>query len=219
MKLCANDFQGKYVFGFIGTFGKWHGINILQRIIPLLITHKNTLHFLLIGDGILKQDLEDHFQQLGILSSVTFTGKIKQADAPYYLAFCDAYLCPTQPNPDGSRFFGSPTKLFEYMSMAKSIIASDLEQVGEIISPAFKITGATHVLPAVTTQVGCIVDAQDIPGFVRACELVSELSLHEQRVLGNNARDKVIAQYTWTQHVQKIIDHFHTHSEYKEKEP
>ena len=37
------------------------------------------------------------------------------------------------PNPDGTPFFGSPTKLFEYMAMGKGIVASDLEQIGEVL--------------------------------------------------------------------------------------
>jgi glycosyltransferase involved in cell wall biosynthesis len=41
---------------------------------------------------------------------------------------------PNVPNADDSRFFGSPTKLFEYMGLAKAIVASDLEQLGEVIA-------------------------------------------------------------------------------------
>ncbi len=35
--------------------------------------------------------------------------------------------------PDGSRFFGSPTKLFEYMAMGKGIVASRLDQLAEVL--------------------------------------------------------------------------------------
>ena len=38
-----------------------------------------------------------------------------------------------------SRFFGSPTKIFEYMAMGGGIVASDLEQIGEVLSPALRV--------------------------------------------------------------------------------
>ena len=38
------------------------------------------------------------------------------------------------PLEDGSEFFGSPTKLFEYMAMGKGIVASRLGQIGDVLS-------------------------------------------------------------------------------------
>ncbi len=58
-----------------------------------------------------------------------------QSEAPTYLAISDIVVSPTVPNPDGSPFFGSPTKLFEYMAMGKPIVASDLDQIGEVLTP------------------------------------------------------------------------------------
>ena len=66
-------------------------------------------------------------------SFVCLTGIVPQKDAPKYLVASDILVSPHIPNADGSRFFGSPTKLFEYMAMGKAIIASDLEQIGEIL--------------------------------------------------------------------------------------
>lgn len=200
----------RYIFGFIGTFGPWHGINILKEIIPILVRKYPEMHFLLIGDGALKKGLEHHFEQLGVISAVTFTGVIEQHKAPEYLSVCDAYLCPTQPNPDGTRFFGSPTKLFEYMSMARPLIASNLEQVAEVVSPACKITGATQKIKTIADEVGFVVEPLDVEGFIKACELCISLSKEDQYILGKNAREKVLRQYTWTQHVQKIVKRLET---------
>ncbi len=200
--------KSTFTFGFIGTFGYWHGIEVLEKIIPALVRQNSAIRFLLIGDGVLKKDLECALRQHNVLDSVVMTGQIAQEKAPEYLAQCDAFLCPTQPNVDGSRFFGSPTKLFEYMSMAKPIIASDLEQLSEVLSPSVRISDIRldHVIQ-ITDQVGMLVDPLDMQGFIDACLWCVSLSSEQRILLGNNARRKVIEHYTWQQHVKKIIKH------------
>ncbi len=197
-------------FGFIGTFSYWHGINVLEAIIPEVCKQNKNAQFLLIGDGVLRKQLEASLQQQGVAEQVLFTGVIPQDQAPQYLAQCDVFLCPTQANSDGTRFFGSPTKLFEYMSMAKPIMASDLEQLAEIINPALRIKELNNndlKKFQVANQIGILVDPTDIQGFIDACLFCLNLSETERQKMGENARKKVIEQYTWQQHVQRIIKH------------
>ena len=49
---------------------------------------------------------------------------------PAYLDACAILLSPHVPMPAGSAFFGSPTKLFDYMAMEKAIAASRLDRFG-----------------------------------------------------------------------------------------
>src|SRR2546428_13866762 len=53
---------------------------------------------------------------------------------PPLLDACDVLVSPHVPLEDGSEFFGSPTKLFEYMATGKAIIASRLGQIGEVLT-------------------------------------------------------------------------------------
>lgn len=201
--------EESFVFGFIGTFGHWHGIPMLEKIIPLICDKYKHAKFLLIGDGSLKALLESNLQEYIKNGSVVLTGKIEQHKAPEYLAACDAFLCPTAPNADGTRFFGSPTKLFEYMSMAKPVIASDLEQLSEVLAPGFKISEHTAAIKlSVRSEVGILVPPLDVQGFVKACELCLSMSEADRKKLGENAREKVLAQYTWSKHVERIMEHF-----------
>ncbi len=198
----------RFTFGFIGTFGPWHGIEVLEQIIPTIILKNKNVHFLLMGDGILREGIEKSCVSQGLFDHVTFTGKIPQDKAPEYLAACDAFLCPTQPNADGTRFFGSPTKLFEYMSMAKPIIASDLEQLAQVIYPAVSLNGNMNAQECrITNEVGFLVRPSDIQGFIDASLFCVDLPEVEREKMGVNARQKVLNQYTWKQHVQRIIDH------------
>ena len=118
------------------------------------------------------------------------TGLIPQAQGPEYLAACDILVNPTIPNPDGTPFFGSPTKLFEYMAMGKGIVASDLDQMSEILRD-----GETALLIE-PNNIEAVADAMH--------KLVNNKELREK--LGRNAREEVCKNYTWKMHTQKIID-------------
>jgi len=43
------------------------------------------------------------------------------------LKACDLYVSPHSSHMVGQQFFGSPTKIFEYMAMPGGVVASDLE--------------------------------------------------------------------------------------------
>lgn len=196
--------ENKVVFGFIGTFSQWHGIEVLARIIPAIVQQKPQAYFLLMGDGPLKLFLMEELKKHNIgTEHVLFLGMIPQHKACNYLAACDVYLTPTQPNPDGSRFFGSPTKLFEYMSMAKPIIASHIEQLADIIHPAIY---EHHEHQSISEKVGFLVYPHDIDGFIATAIKIIETDADELRAMGMQARTKAIAQYTWTAHVQHILE-------------
>ena len=197
------NFEDNFVFGFIGTFGHWHGIEVLEYIISLVCNTRLNARFLLIGDGALKANAQEVLHEYVLQKKVIFTGKIPQDAAPEYLAACDAFLCPTQPNADGTRFFGSPTKLFEYMSMAKPILASDLEQLSEVVLPGLKMVNG--VFPNITNQVGILVDPLSWDEWVSVCVACIDMSEDERKLLGSNARTKVLNQYTWQKHVERIL--------------
>src|SRR5262249_42177264 len=105
---------------------------------------------------------------------------------------------------DGTRFFGSPTKLFEYMSLAKPIIASNLEQIGTVIFPAVSLK-TQQISPTITDQVGILVTPNDSIEFVCAVKTTLALPKEVHISLGENARKKVIQEYTWNRHVEKIL--------------
>ena len=108
---------------------------------------------------------------------------------PSYLAACDILASPHVPNPDGSRFFGSPTKLFEYMAMGKGIVASKLEQIGEILSHGKTAWLVTPGDPSELAE-AILVLAQD-----------AEL----RGAMGAAARAEAVERHTWEAHVERIL--------------
>jgi glycosyltransferase involved in cell wall biosynthesis len=185
---------GKSVVGFIGTFGPWHGAEVLAdafgRLVAAHPAYRDNLRLLLIGDGVKMNEVRGNLDRHGVEDLAVLTGIVPQAEGPRHLAACDILASPHVPNPDGTPFFGSPTKLFEYMAMGKGIVASNLEQIGEILE---------HDRTAWMVRPG---DVDNLAGGLRV--LIEDPTRRSR--LGAAARAEVVAKYTWKEHTRKIID-------------
>jgi glycosyltransferase involved in cell wall biosynthesis len=183
----------RQVIGFIGTFGPWHGAEVLAQAAGRMFDDRPELRervcFLFIGDGQklpeVRRIVADHRME----GSCRFTGLVPQADGPAYMAACDMLISPHVPNPDGSRFFGSPTKLFEYMAMGKPIVASALEQIDELLQD-----GHDAVL----------VPPGDVAALARAMgDLLDDPDRRAR--LGAAARQTAEQRFTWRRHTERIL--------------
>lgn len=126
--------DGEVLAGFVGTFGPWHGAEVLAASIGLISTRDvSGLRFLFIGDGPRRAATEAILAANGRADRAVFIGLVAQDATPGLLAACDLCLAPLVANQDGSPFFGSPTKLFEYLASGRPVIASRLGQLGEVL--------------------------------------------------------------------------------------
>jgi glycosyltransferase involved in cell wall biosynthesis len=196
---------------FVGTFGQWHGAEVLAHAIAILVRQdpgwleRHRVRFMLVGDGEKMRDVRARLEGVDPRFYV-LTGLVPQLEAPRYLASADVLVSPHVPNPDGSRFFGSPTKLFEYMAMNKAILASNLEQIGEVLSPSLPVAQLPERAPQADDKALAILTT---PGNVD--DVVSGLRYLIERPdwrakLGSNARAAALGRYTWDHHVEAILD-------------
>lgn len=201
------------ILSFIGTFGKWHGAENLARSIKYLMDFKSDwlyqhkIHFLLIGDGSQMPAVRAILNNTGDHRPlITLTGIIPQHLSPLYLATSNIVLSPHVANADGSRFFGSPTKLFEYMAMGKGIIASNIEQIGEVLKNSLHADQLDQIDQiqnledklAILCKPGSTVELSQAMMF-----LVENPQIRTQ--LGMNARKAALSSYTWQKHVDNIL--------------
>jgi glycosyltransferase involved in cell wall biosynthesis len=201
---------GAVVVTFVGTFGQWHGADVFARSVRHLLdehtdwARENKLHVLFVGDGLKMPDVRRELGKHAQGSQVTLAGLIAQDRAPLHLAASDILVSPHVPNADGSRFFGSPTKLFEYLAMGKGLIASDLDQIGEILAGSPRVALLGDDIPsdlagaALLTEPG---NANELEKGIRI--LVDNPQLRES--LGRHAREMALKRYTWQIHVGAIL--------------
>ena len=199
------------VLGFIGTFGKWHGIDVLCAVIKRLVAERrdwldrHTVRFLIVGDGFLGRYVAELVEDELMRQYVIWPGLVEQREGPAYLATMDVLLSPHIPNADGSRFFGSPTKLFEYMSMSRPIIASRLDQIAQVLSPALSADALPDCSPQPTSpELAVLTEPGNVAELIDAIMFVVE---HPdwRGTLARNARNEVLAKYQWSEHVARII--------------
>jgi len=189
--------------GFTGTFGGWHGVDVLADAMPLICARAPHAHFLLIGDGNYKHLIDQAVSEHGLEARVTAVGRVPQAEGARLLKACDIYVSPHNSHMIDSKFFGSPTKIFEYMAMGGGIVASDLEQIGESLSPALHVRDLADPGLRVTSQRAVLCVPGSVDEFVDAVVgLVERPDLWAP--LGHNARAAVERHYSWTRHVARL---------------
>lgn len=180
--------EREVVAGFVGTFGPWHGVVQLAEAIKL-IPASIPVRFLLVGSGSLHGEVERILQAEVAARRVIFTGAVAHERVPQLLDACDILVSPHIPLADGSDFFGSPTKVFEYMAMGKGIVASRLGQIGEVLSDE---------------ETALLVEPGNVNQLVAAIvRLVESKDLREH--LGTNSRDVAVQKHTWTRNAERVL--------------
>jgi glycosyltransferase involved in cell wall biosynthesis len=197
---------------FVGTFGTWHGTDVLAAVIRRLIDEdrawleRRRVHFLYVGDGPLAPRVRSILGEGLGRPFVTLAGIRPQADTPRTLAASDILLSPHVPNPDGTPFFGSPTKLFEYMAMGKPIVASDLDQIGWVLKgwrpgeppPAPSESGRARA--------ALLVEPGRVDALFAAIRQAVEMPEAARAALGQEARRLVLDSFTWDRNVAAVLD-------------
>jgi glycosyltransferase involved in cell wall biosynthesis len=177
--------RGGRLVGWVGSFESWHGAEILIRALHDLPSDVGAL---LVGEGSERPRCETLARELGVHARIEWTGALPHDAAVQRLASCDVLASPHVPMVD-QPFFGSPTKIFEYMAIGRPIVASSLEQIGEILSDG--VTGRL-VIPG---------DALDLARGIR-----SVLGLPDAGAqLGRAARLEAEAWHTWDARVRVLL--------------
>lgn len=174
----ALGLQGCRVIGYSGNQRVWHGLpNLLRSALPLLARDEQ-LRILIIGCGF----NEPLMTQCGIPEpifrrQVVFTGRLSYWDMAAHIDLADIMVMPYDRLP---LFYFSPMRMFEAMSLGKSLITSKQGQMSDLLDARASVRFFDPALPQGLHDVlaGAIYDAD----FVAA---------------GMKNREYLIAEHTW----------------------
>jgi glycosyltransferase involved in cell wall biosynthesis len=181
--------EGKFVIGYAGTFGQWHGITVLAEAVKHVVQKNSDAHFLFIGDGVLRSEVERILARDGVQHAVTITGMMPHHAVPPLLAACDTLVISAINNPDVP-FFQSPIKLFEYMAMQKPVVASRVGQIADVIDDGVN---------------GLLVDEKN-PELLAEKILTLAADHNLCRRISDAARRDAVEKYSWIENARAVVN-------------
>jgi len=122
------NLEGKFIVGYIGTHGMAHSLDFIVNSLAKI--KDESIHFLFIGDGAMKQTIVELAKKLQ-LKNVTFLNPISKEEVPKYLSVCDISLAPLKKEDNFKTVI--PSKIFEASAMLKPTLLGVEGQAQEIV--------------------------------------------------------------------------------------
>lgn len=175
------------VVGFVGSLKGWQGVRTLIRAASVLLAQRDNLSFLVVGGGNNLPIYKQLVNEARLQERFSLIRPAHHAEIPSYIAAFDICVAPYDPMP---KFYFSPIKLAEYISMRKAIVASDV--------PAIR-KNFRHGVDALLAKPG---DAQDLAAKIG--NLLDEPALRER--LARSAHERFAGNLSWSNCAQKILE-------------
>lgn len=137
--ICAPDaeflkkwgLEGKKIIGFIGSFYRYEGLDILVQAFSRLLNKHSDIMLLLVGGGEMEQEIREMVKNLEIEKHVVMPGRISHKRIPGVYALTDILAYPRH----SVRLteLVTPLKPLEAMAMGKVVAASNVGGHRELI--------------------------------------------------------------------------------------
>lgn len=174
---------------FVGNLAAWQGVEFLIHASPLILKKCPDAHFLVVGDGVMKDKLIEITSRLGLSDKFTFTGRILYEQVPLYINASDVCVAPFIKERN-SKIGLSALKTYEYLACGKPIVASSISGVKDLIE---------------SSGAGISVTPEDPEKLATA---VVRLLLDEdtRALMGEKGRRYVVENHSWDGVARKIMD-------------
>ncbi|MFC1944295.1 glycosyltransferase family 4 protein [Chloroflexota bacterium] len=83
------------VVGYVGRLIEIKGVLQLAKAIPLILEENEDIRFLIVGDGVLMSEMQEHLKKAGCLDKVEFTGWVPNDELPDYLNEMKFHILPS----------------------------------------------------------------------------------------------------------------------------
>ena len=179
--------DGKIVIGFVGSFYRYEGLDVLVEAFARLLKKRNDLILLLVGGGEVEDELKAQVHHLSLTSHVVFPGRIPHERIPGVYGLFDFLVYPR--NSIRLTELVTPLKPLEAMAMEKPVVASDIGGHRELIRDG---------------ETGVLFQAGNVESLVQSLE---ELLCNPDRVQQLVKRGKawVTQERSWEKNVKRYV--------------
>lgn len=123
--------SGKTVFGFIGSFYRYEGLDLLIQTMANLVEQLPNAVLMLVGDGEQRSELQELVNRLDLKEQIIFTGRVPHDKVAEYYSIIDICVYPRK----SIRLteLVTPLKPLEAMAMEKVVLGSDVGGIRELV--------------------------------------------------------------------------------------
>lgn len=177
---------------FVGSFRPWHGALEFVEAGARLVQRRDDVHLLLVGKGPLRPAVEARCSDSGCGERFHFAGSVPYDDVPLYLSMAEVGVAPFQPRHhpalQAAGFFWSPLKVFEYMAMGLPVVSTAIAPLEGVVRHGREgLLVPEGEIEALAGAIGELLDAPE-----------------RARSLGQQARRRVVAEYSWARHCERL---------------
>ena len=169
---------------FVGGMDTAHAFKGVPILIEALAQLPEDVVGVFVGDGDLRASFEELARAKGLSSRVRFVGRATAEDLPKYYREADVFAFPST---SAAEAFGLVA--LEAQASGVPVVASDLPGVRTVIA---------------APETGLLVPPGDVDALAGALRSLLEDPVRRAR-MGELARGRVLAKYTWEKHVEDLI--------------
>ena len=186
-KARLNDLRDRFVVAYVGSYSISNALHTLLAAAELLQQKHPKVHFVLVGKGPLREDMEDRIAK-SELRNVSMWGPVSKNQVPSLLERVDVCYAGVKRNPLYEHGV-SLNKLFDYMLASRPII--------QAISTPYDLVEEA--------ECGFSVEAEDPDAVAGAIVDLVEMSPDEREQLGRNGREYVDKHHSWARLAQRYL--------------
>lgn len=169
------ELNGKFVFGYVGEFQKWQGIENLIETARTI--NDSDIKFLIVGGDKRREE-----------RNISFVPRIPPSEVPYYYALCDVLVLPRPYNK--ATEFAAPTKFAEYAAASKPILTT---RVGDAATLVDKY------------NCGVAVKDSSIENLTKGITYLKSESKEQLKRLGENSKEMAVKELNWDAIADRIL--------------
>jgi phosphatidylinositol alpha-1,6-mannosyltransferase len=94
--IARHGLLGKKIVLTVGRLVERKGIDMTVRAMAKVMAQRQDVHYLVVGDGELREQLQDMVKELGLEKDVTLVGKVSDDELLAYLRTCDLFVMPNR---------------------------------------------------------------------------------------------------------------------------